>query len=153
MRWRMILEIEKTVVEGAAAAGLAAVLDNPALFAGRKVGMVMSGGNIDMRLLSNVILRELAREGRILTLEVAIEDRPGALARVAAAGGRGRRQYPGSLPQPHDDGHFRQIRHPGHGGRGPRRRPCARKSASSAESGFLTRSAEPAAGSELPPVH
>ena len=43
----------------------------------------MSGGNIDMRLLSNVILRELTREGRIMTLEVAIEDRPGALARVA----------------------------------------------------------------------
>jgi threonine dehydratase len=80
----MILEIEKTVVEGAAAAGLAAVFANRALFAGRKVGIVMSGGNIDMRLLSNMILRELTREGRILTLDVAIEDRPGALARVAA---------------------------------------------------------------------
>ena len=73
----MILEIEKTLVEGAAAAGLAAVLQNRARFAGRKVGIVMSGGNIDMRLLSNVILRELTREGRILTLEVAIDDRPG----------------------------------------------------------------------------
>jgi len=80
----MILEIEKTVVEGAAAAGFAAVLTNPVLFAGKKVGIVMTGGNIDMRLLSNVILRELSREGRILTLEVAIEDRPGALARIAA---------------------------------------------------------------------
>ena len=80
----MILEIEKTLVEGAAAAGLAAVLQNRSRFAGRKVGIVMSGGNIDMRLLSNVILRELTREGRILTLEVAIDDRPGALARVAA---------------------------------------------------------------------
>ena len=79
----MILEIEKTVIEGAAAAGYAAVLANPDLFRGRKVGIVMSGGNIDMRLLSNVILRELTREGRIMTLEVAIEDRPGALARVA----------------------------------------------------------------------
>jgi threonine dehydratase len=79
----MILEIEKTVIEGAAAAGFAAVLANPALFQDRKVGIVMSGGNIDMRLLSNVILRELTREGRIMTLEVAIEDRPGALARVA----------------------------------------------------------------------
>jgi threonine dehydratase len=78
----MILEIEKTVVEGAAAAGLAAVFANPALFEGRHVGIVMSGGNIDMRLLSNMILRELTREGRILTLDVAIEDRPGALARV-----------------------------------------------------------------------
>src|SRR6185312_8436879 len=61
----------------------AALLTNPSLFAGRKVGLVLSGGNIDMRLLSNVILRELSREGRILTLEVSIEDRPGSLARVA----------------------------------------------------------------------
>ena len=80
----MILEIEKTVVEGAGAAGLAAVLANPQLFAKRAVGIVLSGGNIDMRLLSNVMLRELTREGRILTLEVAIDDRPGALAAVAA---------------------------------------------------------------------
>jgi threonine dehydratase len=80
----MMLEIEKTMVEGAAAAGLAAVLKNPGLFAGRKVGIVVSGGNIDMRMLSNVILRELAREGRILTLDVAIADQPGALAQVAA---------------------------------------------------------------------
>jgi threonine dehydratase len=79
----MILEIEKTVIEGAAAAAFAAVLANRDLFAGRKVGVVMSGGNIDMRLLSNMILRELAREGRILTLELQIEDRPGQLARVA----------------------------------------------------------------------
>lgn len=80
----MILEIEKTVIEGAAAAGFAAVLQNPDLFEGRKVGIVMSGGNIDMRMLSNVILRELTREGRILTLDVAIADQPGALSRVAA---------------------------------------------------------------------
>jgi threonine dehydratase len=78
-----LLEIEKTVVEGAAAAAYAAVLDNKQLFAGRKVGIVLSGGNIDMRLLSNVILRELSREGRILSLEIMIEDRPGLLARVA----------------------------------------------------------------------
>ena len=80
----MILEIEKAVIEGAAAAGFAAVLKNPAIFKGRKVGIVMSGGNIDMRMLSNVILRELSREGRILTLDVAIADQPGALSRVAA---------------------------------------------------------------------
>src|ERR1700733_8194480 len=86
----MMLEIEKTMVEGAAAAGLAAVLKNPELFKGRKVGIVVSGGNIDMRMLSNVILRELAREGRILTLDVAIADQPGALAQVAAlVGGAG----------------------------------------------------------------
>ncbi|MBV9045758.1 MAG: threonine ammonia-lyase [Alphaproteobacteria bacterium] len=78
-----LLEIEKTVVEGAAAAAFAAVRANAELFAGRKVGIVLSGGNIDMRLLSNVILRDLSREGRILSLEVEIEDRPGLLARIA----------------------------------------------------------------------
>ena len=78
-----LLEIEKTVVEGAGAAAYAAVVANKALFAGRKVGIVLSGGNIDMRLLSNVILRELSREGRILSVVVEIEDRPGLLARIA----------------------------------------------------------------------
>ena len=80
----LILEIEKTLVEGAAAAALAALLAQPARFAGRKVGLVMSGGNIDMRLLSNLILRELVREDRILSLTVELEDRPGQLALVAA---------------------------------------------------------------------
>jgi threonine dehydratase len=79
-----LLEIEKTLAEGAGAAALAAVLANPALFRGHKVGVVISGGNMDMRLLSNVILRELAREGRILSLVIPIEDRPGLLARVAS---------------------------------------------------------------------
>jgi threonine dehydratase len=78
-----LLEIEKTVVEGAGAAAYAAVAANPDLFRGRKVGIVLSGGNIDMRLLSNVILREMSREGRILSLTVEIEDRPGLLARIA----------------------------------------------------------------------
>ena len=79
-----LLEIEKTVAEGAGAAALAAVLANPKLFAGRNTGVVISGGNADMRLLSNMILRELAREGRIMSLIVGIEDRPGVLARVAS---------------------------------------------------------------------
>ena len=79
-----LLEIEKTVVEGAGAAAYAAVANNRALFAGKKVGIVLSGGNIDMRLLSNVILRELTREGRILSLLVEIEDRPGLLAKIAS---------------------------------------------------------------------
>jgi threonine dehydratase len=83
----LVLEIEKTVIEGAAAAGLAALLARRELFAGRRVGIVMSGGNIDMRLLSSVILRELAREGRIVSLELQIEDRPGMLAQVASAVG------------------------------------------------------------------
>jgi threonine dehydratase len=79
-----LLEIEKAVVEGAGAAGYAAVAGNPDLFRGRKVGIIVSGGNIDVRLLSNVILRELSREGRLLYLVVEIEDRPGWLARIAS---------------------------------------------------------------------
>jgi len=71
-------------VEGAGAAAYAAVVEHKDRFAGRNVGIVLSGGNIDMRLLSNVILRELSREGRILSLEVMIEDRPGLLARIAS---------------------------------------------------------------------
>jgi threonine dehydratase len=78
-----LLEIEKTVVEGAGAAAYAAVAANPELFRGRKVGIILSGGNVDMRLLSNVILREMSREGRILSITVEIEDRPGLLARIA----------------------------------------------------------------------
>ena len=79
----MILEIEKTLIEGAAAAGFAALMAHAGRFKGRQVGIVMSGGNIDMRLLSNVILRELTREGRIIHLELQIEDRPGQLADIA----------------------------------------------------------------------
>ena len=80
----MILEIEKTLIEGAAAAGFAALLEQLPRFKGRHLGIVMSGGNIDMRLLSNVILRELTREGRIIHLELQIEDRPGQLAQISA---------------------------------------------------------------------
>jgi threonine dehydratase len=83
-----LLEIEKTVVEGAGAAAYAAVARHPEIFKGRKVGIVLSGGNIDMRLLSNVILRELAREGRILSVVVEIEDRPGLLAKIATLVGQ-----------------------------------------------------------------
>jgi threonine dehydratase len=82
-----LLEIEKTVVEGAGAAAYAAVAANPEIFAGRKVGIVLSGGNIDMRLLSNVMLREMMREGRIMQLVVEIEDRPGWLAKIATVVG------------------------------------------------------------------
>ena len=78
-----LLEIEKTLAEGAGAAPYAAVASYPELFRGKKVGLILSGGNVDMRLLSNVILRELSREGRILSLVVEIVDRPGVLAQVA----------------------------------------------------------------------
>ncbi len=78
----LLLQIEKTVVEGAGAAGLAAVLANRSLFDGRKVGIVLSGGNIDTRLLANVLLRDLARSGRLARLRLTLQDRPGALFKV-----------------------------------------------------------------------
>jgi threonine dehydratase len=78
----LLLQIEKTVVEGAGAAGLAAVLSNPARFAGKKIGLVLCGGNIDTRLLANVLLRDLARQGRLARLRVTLQDRPGALFKV-----------------------------------------------------------------------
>ncbi len=78
----LLLQIEKTVVEGAGAAGLAAVLDNPERFAGKSIGLVLCGGNIDTRLLANVLLRDLARQGRLARLRVTLQDRPGALFKV-----------------------------------------------------------------------
>jgi threonine dehydratase len=79
----LLLEIEKTVVEGAGAAGLAALLAHPEKFAGRTVGIVLCGGNIDTRLLANVLLRDLARSGRLARLRIRLQDRPGALFNVA----------------------------------------------------------------------
>ena len=78
----LLLQIEKTVVEGAGAAGLAAVLSNPERFADRCIGLVLCGGNIDTRLLANVLLRDLARAGRIARLRIVLQDRPGALFAV-----------------------------------------------------------------------
>ena len=78
----LLLQIEKTVVEGAGAAGLAAVLSNPEKFAGKTVGLVLCGGNIDTRLLANVLLRDLARSGRLARLRITLQDRPGALFKV-----------------------------------------------------------------------
>ena len=78
----LLLQIEKTVVEGAGAAGLAAVLSNPEKFAGTTIGLVLCGGNIDTRLLANVLLRDLARSGRLARLQIVLQDRPGALFRV-----------------------------------------------------------------------
>lgn len=78
----LLLQIEKTVVEGAGAAGLAAVMAHPEHFKGRKVGIVLTGGNIDTRLLANVLLRDLARSGRLARLRLTLQDRPGALFKV-----------------------------------------------------------------------
>jgi threonine dehydratase len=78
----LYLQIEKTVAEGAGAAGLAALLAHPERFRGRKVGLILSGGNIDTRLLATVLLRDLARSGRMARLRIQLHDRPGALLSV-----------------------------------------------------------------------
>jgi len=86
-----LIEIEKTVAEGAGAAGLAALLAAPERFTGRKVGIPLCGGNIDSRLLSGVLMRGLVRDGRLVRLRVLMPDVSGSLAKVAtmigAAGG------------------------------------------------------------------
>jgi threonine dehydratase len=79
----LLLQIEKTVVEGAGAAGLAALLQHPERFAGKTCGIILCGGNIDTRLLANVLLRDLARSGRLARLRIRLQDRPGALFNVA----------------------------------------------------------------------
>ena len=76
--------VEKTVAEGAGAASLAAVLAYPDRFRGRKVGLILTGGNIDTRLLASVLTRELVREQRLVSLKIIGDDRPGLLANVSA---------------------------------------------------------------------
>jgi threonine dehydratase len=78
----LYLQIEKTVAEGAGATGLAALLRHPERFRGRTVGLILSGGNIDPRLLATVLLRDLARSGRMARLRIQLQDRPGALFSV-----------------------------------------------------------------------
>jgi threonine dehydratase len=79
----LLINIEKTVVEGAGAAGLAAALKRRESLKGRCIGLVLCGGNIDTRLLASVLTRELAREGRLTQLTIDLADRPGTLAKVA----------------------------------------------------------------------
>jgi threonine dehydratase len=79
----LLVECAKTVAEGAGAAGLAALLAHPERFRGKKVGVAITGGNIDARILSNVLLRDLLRDGRLLRLHLQIPDRPGVLADIA----------------------------------------------------------------------
>jgi threonine dehydratase len=87
----LLAEGAKLVAEGAGAIGVAALLAHPARFAGRRVGTVVCGGNIDARILANVLLRGLLRDGRLLRLLLEIPDRPGVLAdiatRIASRGG------------------------------------------------------------------
>jgi threonine dehydratase len=78
------LTLQKTMAEGAGAAGLAALLAEPARFAGRKVGLILCGGNIDPRILASIMVRELERENRIVSFRLTIPDRPGILGQIAS---------------------------------------------------------------------
>ncbi|MBR2534719.1 MAG: threonine ammonia-lyase [Hyphomicrobium sp.] len=80
----LLITIEKTVVEGAGAAGLAAMMMDPRRYKGHKVGLILCGGNIDTRLLASVLTRDLAREGRLSRLAIDVPDRPGQLAKIAS---------------------------------------------------------------------
>ncbi|WP_068083035.1 threonine ammonia-lyase [Polycladidibacter stylochi] len=77
------LTLQKTVAEGAGAAGLAAMMSQPERFAGKTVGLVVCGGNIDPRLLTSIMLRELIRSGNIMSIRCIIPDRPGLLADIS----------------------------------------------------------------------
>jgi threonine dehydratase len=77
------LTLQKTMAEGAGAAGLAALLAKPERFKGKKVGLVLCGGNIDPRLLASIMMRELEREQRIVSFRLTITDRPGLLGQIA----------------------------------------------------------------------
>jgi len=78
------LTLQKTMAEGAGAAGLAAMLAKPERFAGKRVGLILCGGNIDPRLVASVMVRELEREHRILSFRLTIPDRPGVLGQIAS---------------------------------------------------------------------
>jgi threonine dehydratase len=82
------LTLQKAMAEGAGAAGLAAMLAQPKRFAGSKVGLVLSGGNIDPRILASIMMRELERESRIVSFRLTIADRPGMLGHIATLLGR-----------------------------------------------------------------
>jgi threonine dehydratase len=83
-----LLERQKLIVEGAGASGVAAVLAAPERFAGKRVGIVISGGNIDARLLASILMRGLVREGRLVRLRAELPDVPGALSRVSGIIGK-----------------------------------------------------------------
>ena len=79
----MLIEHEKVVVEGAGAAGLAGIIEKPELFKGKKVGIILCGGNIDSKVLSSILMRDLVRSGQVTTLTITIPDKPGQLATIS----------------------------------------------------------------------
>jgi threonine dehydratase len=80
---QMYLELQRIIAEGAGAAPLAALMSNKERFVGKSVGLVVSGGNIDSRMLSSILMRGLAREGRLASLRINIPDMPGVLAAIS----------------------------------------------------------------------
>src|SRR4051812_7480375 len=97
----LLIERQKLVVEGAGAAGLAALMAHPERFRSRRVGIVLTGGNIDARLLASLLMRGLVRGGRLVRLRAELPDSPGVLSRVAGIiGGRRRHILEGDPPQP-----------------------------------------------------
>lgn len=101
----MLINIEKTVAEGAGAAGLAALLAFPERFHGRKVGLVITGGNIDSRLLSSILTRDLIREGRIVRLRLTMRDLPGQLMKATEVVTR----HGGNIIDVHHSRHFLNL--------------------------------------------
>ena len=92
--------LQRTMAEGAGAAGLAAMLAEPERFQGKRVGLVLCGGNIDARILASVMVRELERDDRIASFRITSNDRPGLLGRVASLPRQSRRQHPRGFPRP-----------------------------------------------------
>ena len=79
----MLAEHEKVVVEGAGAAGLAGMLEKPEIFKGKKVGIILCGGNIDSKVFSSILMRDLVRSGQVTTLTITMPDKPGQLATIS----------------------------------------------------------------------
>jgi len=100
-----LLERQRLVVEGAGAAGLAALLASPQRFSGRRIAIVVSGGNIDARLLASILMRGLVREGRLVWLRADLPDLPGALSRVAGIVG----EHAGNIVEVHHQRLFHDI--------------------------------------------
>jgi threonine dehydratase len=100
-----LLERQRLVVEGAGAAGLAAVLASPKRFSGRRIAIVVSGGNIDARLLASILMRGLVREGRLVRLRADLPDLPGALSRVSGIVG----EHAGNIVEVHHQRLFHDI--------------------------------------------
>ncbi len=120
------LTLQKTMAEGAGAAGLAALLAKPERFKGKKVGLILCGGNIDPRILASIMVRELERESRIVAFRVTIPDRPGVPRHHRHAAGRARRQYSRGRTPPVVSRCARQGRQARRDHRDPRRRACRR---------------------------